>query len=134
MIIIKFFKRYKKYFSKVSFFFDDLNSKNDIFITQTFQRNLIRKYKPLYNFFKFKFKNKQIRKFIKLYSNLENYIEIHNSIYFKNQLKSYEDLLNNIDGKSLDLQQKQAVLSDDKNTLIIARRRKWKNFNNFWKS
>ena len=38
---------------------------------------------------------------MKLYSNLDNYIEIHNSIYFKNQLTNYENLLNNIDEKNM---------------------------------
>lgn len=120
MIIIKLFSKRKKYLSKISDFFNDINSAENKYITKNFQKNLFRKYKPIYNFFKHRLKNKQIKKFIKLYSNLETYIQTQNSIYFKNELQTYENLLNNIDGKSLDLQQKQAVLSDETNNLVIA--------------
>lgn len=133
MIIINFFFKYKKYYSKISLFFDELNSQNEKYLTKKMQKKLIRRYKPIYSFFKFKLKNKKIRKFQKLYSNLENYMETHNSIYLKNELQTYDDLLNNIDGKSLDLQQKMAVLSDETNNLVIARRWKWKNADHFWK-
>lgn len=120
MIFIKIFSKHKKYSLKISEFFKSINSLGNQYITQKMQKKFIRKYKPIYNFFKYKFKNKQIRKFIKLYSNLENYFQTHNSIYFKTELQTYDNLLNNIDGKSLDLQQKMAVLSDETNNLIIA--------------
>lgn len=125
MITIKFFSKRKKYLLKISHFFDDINALENRYITQQLHQKLLRKYKPIYIFFKHNFKNKQIKKFFKLYSNLESYIQTHNSIYLKNQLNLYDTLLNNIDGKSLDLQQKMAVLSDETNTLVIARRWKW---------
>lgn len=120
MIIIKIFSKYKKYLSKITDFLANFETLENQFITQKTQKKLIRNYKPIYNYFKFIPKNKQVKKFMKLYSNLESYIETHNSIYFKNQLETYDDLLNNIDGKSLDLQQKMAVLSDEINNLVIA--------------
>ncbi len=134
MIHIKFILKYKKYLAKIAEFLETIDSLNSQYITLKTQQFLIRKYKPIYDFFKCFFKNQEIRKFLKLYSHLESYIEAHNSIYLKNQLNDYDDLLNNIDGKSLDLQQKMAVLSDETNNLVIARCRKWKNFNNFWES
>ncbi len=120
MIIINFFSKRKKYLSKISDFLNKINTYQNHYITAKTQKNLLRKYKPVYYFFKFHFKNKKIRKFFKLYSNLENLIKAQNSIYLKNQLNNYENLLNNIDGKSLDLQQKMAVLSEETNTLVIA--------------
>lgn len=120
MIHIKIFSKRKKYLCKISDFFNYIKSIENQYITQKTQKNLIRKYKPIYNFFKLNFKNKQIKKFLKLYSNLESYIQAQNSIYLKNQLQDYDNLLNNIDGKSLDLQQKMAVLSDETNNLVIA--------------
>jgi len=120
MIYIKYFSKYKKYLSKISDFFDEINSFEAQYITKKSEKFLIRKYKPIYNFFKLTFKNKQIRKFMKLYLNLENYIQTQNSIYCKNELQTYDNLLNNIDGKSLDFQQKMAVLSDETNNLVIA--------------
>lgn len=120
MIYIKFFSKYKKYLSKISEFFNLLNACENNYITQKTQKILFRKYKPVYCFFRINLKNKKIKKFLKLYSNLESYIQVQNSIYLKNQLQTYENLLNNIDGKSLDLQQKMAVLSDETNNLVIA--------------
>lgn len=120
MINIKYFSKRKKYLSRIPEFFDKINSIENSYITLKIQKFLLRKYKPIYNFFKFKFKNKQIKKFVKFYSNLETYFQTQNAIYCKNQLVDYEDLLNNIDGKSLDLQQKTAVLSDETNNLVIA--------------
>lgn len=134
MITIDFFSKRKKYLSKTFAFFEKINSFENQYITIKKQKNLIRKYKPIYSFFKFFFKNKQIRKFMKFYSNLDTYFQTHNSIYFKTQLETYDDLLNNIDGKSLDLQQKIAVLSDETNNLVIARCWKWQNTHNFRKS
>lgn len=120
MIIIKLFSKRKKYLLKISEFFCDINSLENKYITKRIQKNLLRKYNPIHIYFKHRLKNKQIKKFIKLYSNLEIYIQTQNSIYFKNELQTYENLLNNIDGKSLDLQQKMAVLSDETNNLVIA--------------
>ncbi len=121
MIIINLLKKRKKYLSKIFLFFEEINLLNKKYIPKKIQKNLLRKYKPIYSFFKNNFQNKNIKKFIQIYSNLENYIQIQNSIYLKNQLQNYEDLLNDIDGKSLDFQQKMAVLSEETNNLVIAR-------------
>lgn len=120
MVNIKYFSKRQKYLSKIPDFFHKINSLENSYITLKTQKYLLRKYKPVYIFFKFNFKNKQIKKFVKFYSNLETYFKTQNAIYCKNQLVDYEDLLNNIDGKSLDLQQKTAVLSDETNNLVIA--------------
>lgn len=134
MIIINFFSKRKKYLARLPQFFDKIHALENQYITKKTQNALIRKYKPVYYFFKKNIKNKQIKKFLKLYSNLPIYFETQNSIYLKNELQTYDNLLNNIDGKSLDFQQKIAVLSDEINNLVIARRWKWKNTYNFWKS
>lgn len=133
-MIIIFFSKRKKYLLKVLDFLNIIYSLENNFTTQRIQNNLLRKYKPIYNFFKLNFKNKTIKKFLNIYSNLENYIQIQNSLYLKKQLQIYDNLLNNIDGKSLDMQQKMAVLSEETNNLVIARCRKWKNSDNFWES
>lgn len=118
--ILKFFSKHQKYYQKTIEFFNHINSLENQYYSQKFQKYLLKKYYPVYNYFKYKFKTKQIRNFIKLYSNLPNFIEEQNKKYFHNQLNKYEYILNNIDGKSLDLQQKEAVLNDDTNNLIIA--------------
>ncbi len=120
MITIKFFSKRKKYLSKITTFFSEINTLENQYIPLKTQKALLRKYKPIYHFFKTNLKNKPIRKFLKLYSNLPTYIQTQNSIYIKNELQNYDNLLNNIDGKSLDLQQKMAVLSEETNNLVIA--------------
>lgn len=120
MITIKIFSKRKKYLSKITTFFSEINTLENQYIPLKTQKTLLRKYKPIYLFFKTNLKNKPIRKFLKLYSNLPTYIQTQNSIYTKNELQNYDNLLNNIDGKSLDLQQKMAVLSEETNNLVIA--------------
>jgi len=120
MIKIKYFLKRRKYLSKIFLFFDTIKINENTYITKKFENNLIRKYKPIYNFFKFKFKNPIVKKFIKQYLKIKEYVQIHNAIYIKIQLDNYDVLLNNIDGKSLDMQQKMAVLSDENNNLVIA--------------
>lgn len=117
---MSFFSKYQKYYTKILDFFNILEQFNENYIPKKEQKKLLRNYKIIYNFFKTNYKNKKIRKFLKIYSSLETYFQTHNSIYLKNQLIQYEDLLNNIDGKQLDFQQKMAVLSDDINNLVIA--------------
>ena len=117
---MSFFSKYQKYYTKILDFFNILEQFNENYIPKKEQKKLLRNYKIIYNFFKTNYKDKKIRKFLKIYSSLETYFQTHNSIYLKNQLIQYEDLLNNIDGKQLDFQQKMAVLSDDINNLVIA--------------
>lgn len=117
---MKFFSKYQKYYAKMENFFSILEHFNEIYISKKEQKKLLRNYLPIYRYFKNIGNSDKIRKFLKIYSNLEAYFQTHNSIYLKNQLLEYEDLLNNIDGKQLDYQQKMAVLTDDKNNLIIA--------------
>ncbi len=120
MIYIKFLLKYKKYLSKTNEFLEQIDILKNQYISVKEQKKLIRKYKPIYYFFKYKIKYNKIKNFFYLYSNLETFFKTQNSIYQKNELKNYDDLLNNIDGKSLDIQQKSAVLSDELNTLVIA--------------
>lgn len=59
---------------------------------------------------------------LRLYSNKENLFEKYNKKYVKKVLEkeSIRSLLSNIDGKSLDLQQREAVIVDEESTLIVA--------------
>lgn len=58
--------------------------------------------------------------FSKDYSNLKAKIELRNNEFIKTELLENEELLSNIEGKSLDLQQRNAILIDQDNSLIIA--------------
>ncbi len=59
-------------------------------------------------------------KFLEIYPNLNELITSWNDDYVKNELKSNYEYFSDIDGKSLDLQQRQAVVVDEDNNLVIA--------------
>lgn len=51
---------------------------------------------------------------------LDSIIEEHNAIFIEKQMKIHQDFFDNINGKSLDENQRIAVLTDDDNTQIVA--------------
>ena len=51
---------------------------------------------------------------------LDPIIEEHNTIFIEKEMKTHQDFFDNIDGKSLDENQRIAVLTDDDNTQIVA--------------
>ena len=61
-----------------------------------------------------------IDKFIKEYSNLDQLIKTWNNEYIKKQLEENNEYFSNIDGKSLDYQQRKAIIVDEDNNLIVA--------------
>ena len=82
------------------------------------ERNKI-KIKYQHNFDKLRkkiFKNKLERRFVKNYKHLDKFIDKQNEIYLNSNLNLIKDL----NGIELDINQKKAILSNEDNTLIIA--------------
>ena len=67
-----------------------------------------------------KIKNEVIINFIEVYPNLDNLVKQWNEDYISNELEKNSNLFDNIDGKSLDEQQRRAVVVDEDNNLVIA--------------
>lgn len=61
-----------------------------------------------------------VREFLSAYENLEEIIKEHNAQYIEKENIRCDQLLSNIDGKSLDHQQRQVVLCDESRSLVIA--------------
>ena len=61
-----------------------------------------------------------IRKFRNDYSDLHRYVENLNRQYIQSENAKYNALFSNIDGKSLDAQQREAVISDEEHNLVVA--------------
>ena len=61
-----------------------------------------------------------VRKFRNDYSDLHSYVENLNRRYIQSENSKYDALLSDIDGKSLDMQQREAVISDEEHNLVIA--------------
>lgn len=64
--------------------------------------------------------DKTVKEFIIYFGNLSKYINKWNNEYVNNELRIHKDLFNNIDGKSLDIQQRTAIVTDEDANLILA--------------
>lgn len=62
----------------------------------------------------------EFQKFIKNQADLSNIALKYNKEFIKNELTTHSDFFSNIDGKSLDRQQREAVVIDEDNCLIVA--------------
>ena len=62
----------------------------------------------------------ELQQIISQYDRLDKIIEEHNEAYIKNELRRCDSLLSDIDGKSLDAQQRMAVVMDADRNLVLA--------------
>ncbi|MFC4559383.1 UvrD-helicase domain-containing protein [Virgibacillus kekensis] len=65
-------------------------------------------------------KNGTFAKFHDIYKNLDHFVKEWNEQYVTQELESNQAFLSDIDGKSLDPQQRKAVVIDEDNNLVIA--------------
>lgn len=84
--------------------------RNDFRETFTYTQHLPYAARDQYNFTKFN----------DIYSHLERNVVKWNTIFITKELKETRELFNDIDGRSLDEQQRIAVITDEDNELIIA--------------
>ncbi|MDR2709566.1 MAG: UvrD-helicase domain-containing protein [Elusimicrobiota bacterium] len=94
------------------------------YITYLQRDNLLAAYAEAAAFFNAKdsyYKREPIvKKFNELFKNMHVFIRDHNEKYVHESLKKYESFFDNIEGKSLDAQQRRAVVVDEHSNLIIA--------------
>lgn len=64
--------------------------------------------------------NPQVRQFCEIYSHLDSNVQTWNETYCASEIAAHKDLFDNIDGKSLDMAQRKAVVVDEENTLVVA--------------
>jgi helicase, uvrD/REP family protein len=136
VIIIKFFQTQKlreiekyqdpaflKNLRKVDEFLEQIAHFND-YITWKKRDEILKKYQETSDFFrgKSKFYKKQprVRQFNGLYENFAEFIKSYNQKYVAAQKQLNRDFFDNIEGKSLDDQQRQAIITDEYSNLIIA--------------
>ena len=136
VIIIKFFQTQKlrevekyqdqaflKNLHKIDGFLEQINHFND-YITWKKRDEILKKYEETSYFFqgKSKFYKKQprVRQFNDTYENFAEFIKNYNQEYVTAQKQLNRDFFDNIEGKSLDDQQRQAIITDEYSNLIIA--------------
>lgn len=62
----------------------------------------------------------QIEQFKTVFASLDDYIENSNENFIRLESEKYDGLFSNIDGKSLDGQQRRAVVTDEERILVLA--------------
>lgn len=99
---------------------------SDFYITFKQKDELIKTYIDLFNLVKEANNHEKInlpnrfKEFLKRYSKIEISIKSKNEDYVQSELKKHKEFFDDIDGKSLDLNQRLAVVKDELNTQIIA--------------
>lgn len=106
---------------KIEEFYKYLNELSLKYINHNTYKNIKERYKKIYKDTKkktivYKLIN---RSFIKIYKNLDKYIENKNNEFINQEIKNVNEL-NDINGYTLDYNQKTSVISDEVNTLVLA--------------
>ena len=110
-LLFEKFKTQQKYLSNFEIFNFKKKSENLYNSVKT------KKYKHLPNF---EASIKQIQLFLYTYKNLTIILSSHNEIFMDSEIENTDSLLSDIEGKSLDIQQRKAVIIDEDNQLVIA--------------
>jgi DNA helicase-4 len=108
----------------ISLFFEEISILKKGYFIHDEKEILLKKYASAYQYFKKipyqKLNDKQIYEFLDAYSNMKSLIKEWNKQYVNEELVKYGSLFDDVDGKSLDAQQRMAVVVDEKNNLVLA--------------
>ena len=117
-------KEYKSNIQKTKLLNEKIANFTQNYFTTKDKEELKNEFSNLYNFFTSKnFKSLHLpspEEFLTTYENIDYIQNEYNSEYLKNENEKYKAFFSNIDGKSLDSQQRTAVITDDTYNLIIA--------------
>lgn len=109
---------------KINRFLDEVNEAKKGYFTNSIKEHLLEAYKDQYRFCRIGslrgVKDENISLFKETYYNINELVEKWNEDYVENELLENLDLFNNIDGKTLDEQQRRAVVVDEDNNLVLA--------------
>jgi DNA helicase-4 len=109
--LFKEFKSKQKYLSN----FENFNFKEET--KHLFYSLKSKKYTHLPNF---ENEIKQVNSFINTYENLDSLLASRNKKYIENEIIETDKLLSDVENKSLDSQQRKAIIIDEDNQLVIA--------------
>lgn len=109
------------YFQKVEQFLRIVKKLKSMYITTIHYEYLKKKYGELFTFFDDSSgKTDNVATFMAIFKDLKRYIKDWNATYIQKELRQNEAFFNDIDGKSLDLQQRTAIVTDEASNLILA--------------
>ena len=116
-------EKYLKNLAAVRRFFSEINSFDD-YVTWKERDDILDKYKSQYAFFRGKSyyysKEKDVEGFNETYENFKSYIDNLNNQYVDRTIEQNSDFFDDIEGKSLDRQQREAVVTDEHSNLVVA--------------
>jgi DNA helicase-4 len=108
---------------QVSSFFDTIQRFDD-YITWVQRDKIKTKYSSIGKFFRgkssFYKKEENVKKFNDIFQNFDNYVVDYNKNYVQIQKEKFSQYFDDIEGKSLDDQQRTALITDEYSNLIIA--------------
>lgn len=116
----------KRFLPKINDFYTALDELSSKYISKSGESNFKHEWKSLYKevkrtAFPPKLPNyNKISKFLKTCSHLSSEIKSRNDAFLQKEMQETDALLSDIDGKSLDAQQRKVVLSDEDHTLVLA--------------
>ncbi len=109
--------------AKASAFLDTMAAIDD-YVTWVYRDRLKTEYREVAIFFKNKtsyyVKEEKVKTFIDTFSDFDNYIAYRNREYVSIQKRKLSEFFDDIEGKSIDEQQRNAVVVDEYSNLIIA--------------
>lgn len=119
---IKIKKLLSKLKSEINKFNQEIEEIRKSYITYLQTDELKVKYKNLYNSLSIKLQNKEdmLKEFVRIYDSLDNFVREWNGEFVEKELEENKGIFDNIDGKSLDNQQRRAVIVDEINNLVLA--------------
>ena len=113
-------------FPRIEEFFSSLNTISEHYISKSDEQTFIQQWESFYSEIqKRHYPSKlpdyeKIVFFLKTFSNINSEIANRNDVFLQKEMRESDSLLSNIDGKSLDEQQRKVVISDEDRTLVLA--------------
>lgn len=111
---------------KITAFFDELFNMTHQYVVHSMEEQYAQKWRWLFQEAKDAdiraddAEMSEIKYFILTYSSLHDYISVANDRFIKTESAKYDHIFSNIDGKSLDEQQRTAVITDEDRILVLA--------------
>ena len=116
----------KPLLEQINQFFTDFAQSKDSYISNTEKNYYRSSWEPLFLTIRKKKFNKaipnfqQMQCFMEFFANLEAEVENHNAQFVQSEITAHDNFLSDIDGKSLDTQQRTVVVTDEDNVLVLA--------------
>lgn len=113
-----------KFIQDIDYYFADLENAKQNYFDKNKEEYIKNKYKQAYDYFDNRKRtilhDSKVDDFYESYSTYQNFIKQWNQEYVSRQLIANKMFFDDIDGKSLDVQQRTAIITDEVNNLVLA--------------